>query len=50
MYTIIGTCIDIIRSLRPILGIVVVDYYVFALLGQQIFQKTITLETFKNET
>jgi two pore calcium channel protein 2 len=46
MYTILSTTIDIITSLRPIIGIMVVFYYVYALIGMQLFQERISLNTF----
>ena len=46
MYAIISTSVDIIRSLRPIFGIMVLNYYVFALLGIQLFENSIKVDTF----
>ena len=47
MYTILSTTIDIITSLRPIIGIMVVFYYVYALIGMQLFQDRISTNTFE---
>jgi two pore calcium channel protein 2 len=47
MYAIISTSIDIIRSLRPIFGIMILHYYVYALLGIQLFSQKIQLNTFE---
>lgn len=46
MYAILSTSIDILRSLRPLFGIFVVNYYVFALIGMQIFSNKIQLDSF----
>ena len=46
MYTILSTSVDIIRSLRPILGIMVFIYYDYALLGMEIFADRIKPDSF----
>lgn len=46
MSAIISTSIDILRSLRPLFGILIVNYYVFALIGMQIFSNAIRLDSF----
>lgn len=46
MYTILSTAIDIIRSLRPLFGIMVVFYYVYALIGMQLFSNRMVLNSF----
>ena len=46
MYTILSTSVDIIRSLRPILGIMVFIYYDYALLGMEIFANRIKSDSF----
>lgn len=49
MYAILNTGVDIIRSLKPLFGIIIVNYYIFALLGMQIFSRKVTIDSF-NET
>jgi len=46
MYAILSTSIDIIRSLRPLFGIMIVNYYFFAILGMQLFSNKIRLDSF----
>lgn len=46
MNAIISTCFDIVRSLRALFGILIVNYYVFALLGMQLFQDRIKSDSF----
>ena len=46
MYAILSTSIDIIRSLRPLFGIMIANYYIYALLGMQIFSNKINLDSF----
>lgn len=46
MYAILSTSIDILRSLRPLFGILIVNYYVFALIGMQIFSDKIHIDSF----
>jgi hypothetical protein len=49
MYAILNTGVDIIRSLKPLFGIIIINYYIFALLGMQIFNGKVTIDSF-NET
>ncbi len=46
MLTLIYTIIDIIRSLRPLFGILIVFYYIYALIGMQLYSNKILLDTF----
>jgi two pore calcium channel protein 2 len=46
MNAILSTFIDILRSLRPIFGVIVVIYYVFALLGMELFKNKIRLDSY----
>ena len=48
MHTLIYTLIDIIRSLRPLFGILIVFYYIYALIGMQLYSNRILLDTFDN--
>jgi len=46
MNAILSTSIDIMRSLRPVFGIMIVNYYVFALIGMQLFKNKINIDSF----
>ena len=46
MYAILSTSVDIVRNLRPLFGIMIVNYYVYALLGMQLFANKIKLDSF----
>jgi two pore calcium channel protein 2 len=46
MHAILSNIIDIVRSLRPIFGILASLYYVYALLGMQLFANKIRIDSF----
>ena len=46
MYAILSTVIDIVRSLRPIFGILASFYYVYGLFGMQLFANKIRIDSF----
>lgn len=46
LYAVLSTIVDMLRSLRPILGIIVSIYYVYGLLGMQLFAFKINYHTF----
>jgi hypothetical protein len=46
LYAILSTIIDMVRSLRPIFGVMIMSYYVYALLGIQLFANVITKHSF----
>ena len=46
MYAILSTVVDIIRSLRPIFGILASLYYVYGLFGMQLFSNKIRIDSF----
>jgi hypothetical protein len=46
LYAILSTIIDMVRSLRPIFGVMILSYYVYALLGIQLFANVITKHSF----
>ena len=46
MYAILSTVIDIVRLLRPIFGILASFYYVYGLLGMQLFANKIRIDSF----
>ena len=46
MYAILSTSIDIIRSLRPLFGIMMCNYYIYAIFGMQLFANKIKLDSF----
>ena len=46
LYAILSTIVDMIRSLRPIFGIMLLTFYVYSLLGMQIFAGTVNKNTF----
>ena len=45
VYLVIGTMFEILKNLRAFAGIFVVIYYVFALLGMELFQNNTALDT-----
>lgn len=48
MYAIISTVIDIVRSLRPIFGILASLYYIYGLFGMQLFANKILINSFSH--
>ena len=45
VYLVIGTMFEILKNLRAFAGIFVVIYYIFALLGMELFQNVTSLDT-----
>ena len=46
MYAILSTIVDIVRSLRPIFGILASLFYIYGLLGMQLFSNKIQINSF----
>lgn len=46
MYTILSTLIDMFKSLKPLFGIMICFYYVYALIGMQFFANRINIDSF----
>lgn len=46
MYAVVSTAIDIFRSLKPLFGIMASVYYIYALIGIQLFSEKIRPDSF----